>query len=38
MMAANGTSKIAAEYGAWMMKRLGCFNTIKVSEGSEILG
>lgn len=36
MIAANGSSKIAAEYGAYILKQLKCFNTVKVLDGHEI--
>lgn len=36
IIAANGSSKIAAEYGAFIMKELKCFNTVKVFDGYEI--
>ena len=35
VIAANGTSFIAAEYGAMIMRHLGCFNSIKVLEGAD---
>ena len=35
-MAARGTSKIAADYGAFILKNLQVFNTVKVMEGHEI--
>jgi hypothetical protein len=37
IVAARGTSKIAADYGAFILKYLQVFNTIKVMEGHEIL-
>jgi hypothetical protein len=36
IIGANGSSKIAAEYGSYIMKQLNCFNTIRVLEGHEI--
>lgn len=36
MVAANGTSKLASDYGAWIMRQLGCFNTVKVTQGCDI--
>lgn len=36
IIAANGSSKIAGEYGAYLMKELKIFNTIKVFDGYEI--
>lgn len=36
IVAARGTSKIAADYGAFILKYLQVFNTVKVTEGHEI--
>lgn len=36
MIAANGPSTIAAQYGAFLMKHLNVFNTIKVLSGDAI--
>ena len=36
IICANGGSKIAAEYGAHIMKVLKCFTTVKVFEGHDI--
>ena len=37
VIAANGHSKIAAEYGQFIMKHLGpVFNSITITEGNEI--
>ena len=36
VVAANGSSKIAADYGAYLMKELKIFNTVKVFDGHEI--
>ena len=36
MIVANGSSKIAADYGAYLMKELKIFNTVRVFDGYEI--
>ena len=36
IVAASGTSKIAADYGAFILKNLQVFNTVKVIDGHEI--
>lgn len=36
IIAANGTSQIAAEYGAFILKHLQIFNTVKVHEALDI--
>lgn len=36
IVAARGSSKIAADYGAFILKHLQVFNTVKVLEGHEI--
>ena len=36
VVAALGPSLIAAEYGAYVMRHLQCFNTVKVLNGHEI--
>ena len=36
IISAKGTSKIAAEYGSYIMKQLRCFNTVKVFDANEI--
>jgi hypothetical protein len=36
IIVANGSSRIAAEYGAYLMKTLQCFNTVKVFEGYDL--
>ncbi len=36
IIAANGSSKIAADYGAYIMKTLGCFNTVRVFDGHDV--
>lgn len=36
IISANGSSKIAADYGAYIMKQLKCFNTVKVFSGYDI--
>jgi fructoselysine-6-P-deglycase FrlB-like protein len=33
---ALGSSRIAADYGSYIMKQLKCFNTIKVFDGNDI--
>lgn len=36
IICALGSSKIAAEYGAHILKTLKCFNTVKVFDGHDI--
>ena len=36
MIAANGPNLIAAQYGAFLMKHLNVFNTIKVVSGDDV--
>lgn len=36
MIGALGSSKIAAEYGCYIMKQLKCFNTVKVFDGHDL--
>lgn len=36
VIAANGSSKIAADYGAHIMRQLMTFNTVRVFDGHEI--
>jgi glucosamine 6-phosphate synthetase-like amidotransferase/phosphosugar isomerase protein len=36
IIAANGSSKIAAEYGSLLMKELNCFNTVRVFDGHDL--
>jgi hypothetical protein len=36
VIAANGSSKLAAEYGAYVMRALECFNTVRVFDGHDI--
>jgi len=36
VIAANGPTKIAAEYGAFLLKYLQVFNTVKILEGHEV--
>ena len=36
MIAANGPNLIAAQYGAFLMKHLNVFNTIKVVSGDAV--
>jgi fructoselysine-6-P-deglycase FrlB-like protein len=36
IIAGNGSSKIAGDYGAYLMKELKCFNTVRVMDGHEI--
>jgi glucosamine 6-phosphate synthetase-like amidotransferase/phosphosugar isomerase protein len=36
IIAANGASKIAAEYGSLIMKELNCFNTVRVFDGYDL--
>jgi glucosamine 6-phosphate synthetase-like amidotransferase/phosphosugar isomerase protein len=36
VIAANGPSFIAAEYGAVLMRHLQCFNSVKVLSGSQM--
>jgi hypothetical protein len=36
VIAANGSSKIAADYGAYIMRQLKTFNTVRVFDGHEI--
>ena len=35
-MCGNGSSYLASQYGAMIMKKLNCFNTVKVFHGNEI--
>ena len=36
IIAANGPSKLAADYAAYIMRYLNVFNTVKVIEASEL--
>ncbi len=36
IIAANGTSQIAADYGVFILKHLQIFNTVKVHEALDI--
>lgn len=36
IIGANGSSKIAAEYGTYLMKELRIFNTVRVFDGHEL--
>lgn len=36
IIVAHGSSRIAAEYGSYIMKLLKIFNTVKVFDGHEI--
>lgn len=36
VIVANGSSKVAAEYGALIMKNLKTFNTVKIFDGHEL--
>lgn len=36
IIGANGSSKIAADYGAYLMKELKIFNTVRVFDGHEL--
>lgn len=36
VIAANGSSKIAADYSSYIMKTLQCFNTVRVFDGHDL--
>jgi hypothetical protein len=36
IISALGSSRIAADYGTYIMKQLRCFNTVKVFDGTDV--